>query len=72
MENVIEAEGGYELLLESYIYILEHSIINSNNKNNILNITGFFENLRPAFKKFDLFLSINVENEKDKIEADIN
>ena len=71
MENIIDAEGKYNSLLESYIYVLDHSIISSNNKNNIFKITGIIEGKKPNFKTFDLLLKINVENEKDKIETDI-
>ena len=72
MENVQKAEGEYDNLLQSNIYILDHSIINTNNKNNTFNITGMIEEQKPAFKNIDLVLKINVQNLENIKEADIN
>ena len=72
MENVQKAEKEYDTLLKSNIYILDHSIINTNNKNTKFNITGIIEDPKPAFEKNDLLLKINVQKLEDIIEADIN
>ena len=72
MENVQNAEGEYDTLLQSNIYVLDHSIINTNNQNNTFNITGMIEDPKPTFEKIDLLLKINVKKLEDIIEADIN
>ena len=72
MENVQNADKEYDTLLQSNIYILDHSIINTNNKNTKFNITGIIEDPKPAFEKNDLLLKINVQKLEDIIEADIN
>ena len=72
MENIIEAEGEYNTLLESVIYVLDHSTIYKNNKNNIFNITGIINDPKPNFGKIDLELRINIENQKNKTEESVN
>ena len=72
MENVQNADKEYDTLLQSNIYILDHSIINTNNKNNTFNITGIIDHPKPAFEKIDLMLKINIKNLEDIKEVDIN
>ena len=72
MENIQKTEGKYDTLLQSNIYVLDHSIINTNNKTKTFNITGMIEDEKPAFENIDLLLKINVQNLEDIKEADIN
>ena len=72
MENVQNATGEFDkALLQSYIYILDHSIIYTNKKNYAFNITGIIDDQKFNFSNIDLTLKINVEN-KDEMESDAN
>ena len=72
MENIKEAEGEYDNLLKSTIYVLDNSTINTNNKNKTFNINGIINEPKPTFDKINLTLIINVENDKNKIQVESN
>ena len=70
MENIQEAEGEYDNLLKSTIYVLDYSTVNTNNKNKKFNISGIIKEPKPIFDKINLTLIINVENDKNKIKVE--
>ena len=72
MENIKEAEGEYNNLLNSTIYVLDYSIVNTNNKSKTFNINGIINEPKPTFDKINLTLIINVENDKNKIQVESN
>ena len=72
MENIKEAEGEYNNLLDSTIYVLDYSIVNTNNKSKTFNISGIINEPKPSFDKINLTLKINVENNKNKIQVESN
>ena len=72
MRNVMETEGKYETLLNSVIYVLDHSLLYKTDKINIFNIIGIIDEPKPTFGKIDLILFINIENGGDKIEESVN
>lgn len=72
MENVKEAEGEYDSLLKSNIYVLDYSIVNINNNKKRFNISGIINEPKPTFEKINLTLIINVENDKNKIKIESN
>ena len=56
----------------STLNLLDKSIIKTNKKSLLFNITGMIKDPQPTFGKTDLVLIINVENETNKIEDEIN
>ena len=72
MNNLQNATGEYDTLLQSNIYILDHSNITQNKRKNTFNITGIIGDQNFNLSNIDLVLKINLEKEEDKIETDIN
>ena len=72
MENIKEAEGQYDDLVKSNIYVLDHSIVKTNDKNKTFNIIGIINEPKPTFDKINLTLIITVEKDKNKIKAESN
>ena len=71
MKNVQNATGEYNILFQSYIYILDHSIISTNKKNDSFNIIGIIDDVRFNLSNIDLILKINAGKENDTFEADV-
>ena len=72
MDNVQNATEEYDTLLQSLIFILDHSFITANKRNTTFNITGIIDEPNATFEKTDLLLKVNTEKEKEVVEADIN
>ena len=72
MENVQNATGEYDTLLESNIYTLDHSNITANKISRLFNITGIIDDPKFNISNIDLILKINAEKEEEAIEVDIN
>ena len=72
MENIQNAKGEDDDLLQSKIFILDHSNITTNTRYNIFNISGIINDQKPNFTINDLQLKVNVQKEKDILEADVN
>ena len=71
MKNVQNATGEYNILFQSYIYLLDHSIISTNKKNDSFNIIGIIDDVRFNLSNIDLILKINAGKENDTFEADV-
>ena len=69
MENIKEATGPF---VESIIYILDHSIVKTNDKNKTFNIIGIINEPKPTFDKINLTLTIKVEKDKNKTQVESN
>ena len=72
MDNVQNAIGEYNNLLESYIYVLDHSNITANKRYKTLNISGIIDNPKFNLSNNNLTLLINVEKEEDILEEEVN
>ena len=72
MENVQNATGEYDTLLQSNYYILEHSNITANKTNKVFNITGIINDPKFNLSNIDLTLIINAEKGKDILEEEAN
>ena len=72
MNNLQNATGEYDTLLQSNIYILDHSNITQNKRKNTFNITGIIGDQNFNLSNIDLVLKINLEKEEDTKETDIN
>ena len=70
MDNIQNATGDNDDLLNSNYYILDHANISENKRYNIFNISGIISDQKPNFTTNDLLLKVNAE--KDTIEADVN
>ena len=70
MENIQNATGEDDDLLNSNFYILDHANITENKRYNIFNISGIISDQKPNFTTNNLQLKVNAE--KDTIEADVN
>jgi len=62
LENIIEIGNKFDNLLNSTLYILEYPKI-SQGENQIFNISGIINGLKPKFGKVDLNLSVSAEYE---------
>ena len=72
MKNVPNSTEEYDTLLESYIYVLDHSNITENKRSYIFNITGIINETKFNLSNNDLILKINVEKEEDILEQEVN
>ena len=72
MEKVQNATREYDTLLQSNIYVLDHSSITANKINKTFNITGIIDDPKVNLSNIDLILRINVEKKEEVIEADTN
>ena len=72
MENVQNATGEYDTLLQSNIYVLDHSSITANKINKTFNITGIIDDPKVNLSNIELILIINVEKEEDTLKEEVN
>ena len=72
MENVQNANGDYDELLNSKIYVLDHSYITSYNKNKTFDITGIIDDQTEPLEKNDLILKVNTKKANEITESDLN
>ena len=72
MENIQNATGEYDNLLQTNYYVLDHCNITAYKDNNTFDIIGVIDEPKPSFGNIDLALKINVEKKKEIIEADLN
>ena len=68
MENVQNAKGKYDTLLESNYLVLDHSIITGDKRYNIFNVSGIIDNPKSNLNNINLTLIINVEKEEATLE----
>ena len=68
MENVQNAKGKYDTLLESNYLVLDHSIITGDKRYNIFNVSGIIDNPKSNLNNIYLTLIINVEKEEATLE----
>jgi len=71
MDNIQEIGNQFNYLLNSTLYILDHSQIEKD-KNRYFNISGVINEPKPNFEKIELNLSAITEFEKEKMKVELN
>ena len=71
MDNIEKVNGELDILLNSNLYILNHSQI-KDEKNESFTISGIINKPKPNFKKIQLNLKINVEYQNKISQTELN
>ena len=70
-DKIQEVEDNFNNLINSSIYILDHSKITAAEKQH-LNISGYINDPKPKFGKINITLMVFTKNETEKVELDCN